>query len=319
MATAGFRPGGAVVSNLFGGGRKVRRGLVAVGVVVAGFLMAIAVVASAQTTDTGTTSGATGTGGTGTTTGGGAGTVIDVGDGWRVVFVAGIVGVFAALWFTLMWRDRTQTDARINKVLDAFIDEKRRGPEHPWSLEEMRTVISAAATRGATGLTRTTIALGLLTLVGVALAALLVGNGANASDLLKTVVTALTTALTTVLGFYFGSKATGEGVAQGAAPGAGPGGPAKGTPPDAPTITGVKAGSRSVEVTFTAPAKTGDSPITIYTVTSDPGAKTASGKESPIVVGDLDPDVKYTFTVHATSASGDSPESAKSEEVAPDP
>jgi Fibronectin type III domain len=303
------------MSNLFGGGRKVRRGLVALGVVVAGFLMAIAVVASAQT-DTGTTSGATDTGGTGTTTGGGGGTVIDLGEGWRVVFVAGVVGVFAALWFTLMWRDRTQTNARINKVLDAFIEEKKeRGPERPWTLQEMRTVINAAATKGATGLTRTTIALGLLTLVGVALAALLVGNGANASDLLKTVVTALTTALTTVLGFYFGSKATGEGVAQGADPSGGAAGPAKGTPPDAPTITGVKPGSRQVEVTFTAPAKTGDSAITGYTVTSDPGAKTASGKGSPIIVGGLEPSTTYTFTVHATSASGVSPESARSDKA----
>jgi hypothetical protein len=303
------------MSNLVGGGRSVRSGLLAFVVVAAGFLMAIAVVASAQTTDTGTT----GTTGTGATTGtGGSGPVISLGNDGQVVFVGLVAGVFAALWFVLLWYDRSKTNKRISILLEALIADTSRPRAERLTAAEVRALTSAAATRGATGLTRTTIALGLLTLVGVVLAALLVGNGSNASDLLKTVVTALTTALTTVLGFYFGARTTSDAVAQVSAPAAGAGGPAKpGTPPDAPTITGVEPGRGQATVTFTAPEKTGDSPITGYTVTSDPDAIKATGTESPIVVTNLKPGVAYTFTVHATSAGGDSPESAKSGEVTP--
>ena len=82
-------------------------------------------------------------------------------------------------------------------------------------------------------------------------------------------------------------------------------------------ITDVEAGSKQVRVTFTAPEKTGDSPITGYTVTSNPDAITATGPESPIAVTGLTPGVPYTFTVHATSASGAGKESEKSEPAKP--
>jgi fibronectin type III domain protein len=306
------------MSNLVGDGRSVRRGLVALGVVAAGFLMAIAVVASAQTTDTATTGSTGTTGATGTTSTGGSGPVISLGNDGRVVFVGLVAGLFAALWFALLWYDRRKTNERITVLLNALIADTSRPRAERLTAAEIRALTSAAATRGATGLTRTTIALGLLTLVGVVLAALLVGNGSNASDLLKTVATALTTALTTVLGFYFGAKTTTDAVAQVGAPAAGAGAPAKpGTPPDPPSITGVEPGSGEVTVTFTAPENTGDSPITGYTVTSDPDAKTAPGSASPIVVTGLTPGVEYTFTVHATSASGDSKESGKSEPAKP--
>ena len=74
------------------------------------------------------------------------------------------------------------------------------------SVDDIKVLVAAMSPKGGQGVTQTTIALGLLALVGVALMALLVGNGNAASDLLKTVVTALVTALTTVLGFYFGAK-----------------------------------------------------------------------------------------------------------------
>jgi hypothetical protein len=80
------------------------------------------------------------------------------------------------------------------------------------STEEAKALAAAVNTapRGTPGLTRTLLALGLLALVGVALVTLVVGDGSKASDLLKTVVTALTGALTTILGFYFGAKATAD-------------------------------------------------------------------------------------------------------------
>src|SRR5262249_15496774 len=155
--------------------------------------------------------------------------------------------------------------------------------------------------------TRTTLALGLTTLVGVALVALLVGNGSHASDLLKTLVTALTTALTTVVGFYFGAKTATEAASSSGGGGAAAPRPTKTGPP---TEVTANAGNGEATVEFKAPATTGGSPITGYTVTSVKGVAppvTATGDKSPIVVPNLTKGVEYTFTVHATNAIGDGP------------
>ena len=75
--------------------------------------------------------------------------------------------------------------------------------------------------------------------------------------------------------------------------------------------------SQSASVSFTAPLNDGGSPITGYTVTSTPGSLTASGAASPIVVTGLTNGTSYTFTVHATNATGNSAESAASNAVTP--
>jgi hypothetical protein len=53
----------------------------------------------------------------------------------------------------------------------------------------------------------------IITIVGVALAALLLSSAGDASDLRKTVVTSLLTLLGTIVGFYFGTRAA-EGGAE---------------------------------------------------------------------------------------------------------
>jgi len=68
-----------------------------------------------------------------------------------------------------------------------------------------------------------------------------------------------------------------------------------------------------VSVTFTAPA----GPVESYTVTASPDGASATGTASLIVVGGLTNGSSYTFTVHATNASGDGPESAASNAVTP--
>ena len=75
--------------------------------------------------------------------------------------------------------------------------------------------------------------------------------------------------------------------------------------------------SQSASVSFTAPASTGGSPITGYTVTSTPGNITATGTTSPIIVTGLTNGTAYTFTVHATNANGNGPESVASNSVTP--
>jgi hypothetical protein len=309
------------MSSVIIGVLGVSRRRVAIGVLAVAWVSGATAVARAQTPTTGTATtptGTTGTTGTATTgSSGSGGSVIDLGHNGRVVFVAVVVGLFAALWFALLVQDRIKTNRRIDRLLAALIsDTERRGDDQRVTVAEIEALTRAASTRGAPGLTRTTIALGLLTLVAVALTALLVGVGSNASDLLKTVVTALTTALTTVIGFYFGARTVSDAVGLGGGA-AGAGGVKPNGPPEAPTITSVTAGDSQVTVAFTAPKQTGGSAITEYTVTSDPGAITASGKQSPITVPGLTNGTSYTFTVRAANDSGYGPESSKSEGATP--
>lgn len=89
--------------------------------------------------------------------------------------------------------------------------------------------------------------------------------------------------------------------------------------PDAPTIisasdvgTNRAYNNGASSVSFSAPAYTGTSAITSYTVTASTG-QSASGASSPIVVTGFPTDATPTFTVTATNSSGTSlPSSASS-------
>jgi hypothetical protein len=75
--------------------------------------------------------------------------------------------------------------------------------------------------------------------------------------------------------------------------------------PDAPVVTAVTPGSGQLSVAFTAPANTGNAPITDYTVTAHPqggGADVvAHGSGSPVVVSGLNNFSTYDVTVKATN------------------
>lgn len=89
------------------------------------------------------------------------------------------------------------------------------------------------------------------------------------------------------------------------------------TGPGVPTIGTATKGNAQATVTFTAPASNGGSPITGYTVTSNPGNITATGTTSPITVTGLTNGTAYTFTVYSTNANGNSAPSAASNSVTP--
>jgi outer membrane protein OmpA-like peptidoglycan-associated protein len=89
------------------------------------------------------------------------------------------------------------------------------------------------------------------------------------------------------------------------------------TVPGAPTGVSATAGAVTASVSFTAPASNGGSSITSYTVKASPGGATATCPGTPCTVTGLDNGTSYTFTVHATNAIGDSPESAASSAVVP--
>jgi hypothetical protein len=109
------------------------------------------------------------------------------------------------------------------------------------------------------------------------------------------------------------SNAAGTGPASSASSPITPAGP----PPAAPLITSTTAQHGSVTIGFDALLDTGGSPITGYTVTSTPGGVTATATSSPVVVSGLDPDTSYQFSIHASNAQGNGPESALTDPIRP--
>ena len=83
--------------------------------------------------------------------------------------------------------------------------------------------------------------------------------------------------------------------------------------PGAPIIGTASRGAGSATVSFSAPVSDGNSAITSYTATSQPGGFSSSGcTGSPCTVSGLDNGTAYTFTVTATNALGTGPASAPS-------
>jgi hypothetical protein len=76
-------------------------------------------------------------------------------------------------------------------------------------------------------------------------------------------------------------------------------------------------GNGQATVFFSPPQFDGGSAITSFTVTSSPGARTATGAGSPLIVSGLTNGTPYTFTVIATNANGISLASQASNSVTP--
>src|SRR5262245_25428126 len=117
-----------------------------------------------------------------------SGPVIQLGSKGDVLFVVLVVGLFAASWFVLIFYDRVSASRRIYKLLPLLLEAAgSNDPKNRLSAKDIAAITTAARTqpKSTRGLTRTTLALVLVTLVGIALTALLVGDGSKASDLLK--------------------------------------------------------------------------------------------------------------------------------------
>ncbi|MEN6351581.1 MAG: S-layer homology domain-containing protein [Syntrophomonas sp.] len=89
------------------------------------------------------------------------------------------------------------------------------------------------------------------------------------------------------------------------------------TVPGAPVNITVAAGDKEATVSFSPPASDGGSPITSYTVISNPGNITATGTGSPITVTGLTNGTEYTFTVTAANEKGSGESSTPSNAATP--
>ncbi|MDQ1746891.1 MAG: trimeric autotransporter adhesin, partial [Frankiaceae bacterium] len=88
--------------------------------------------------------------------------------------------------------------------------------------------------------------------------------------------------------------------------------------PDAPTGVTATRGNASATVSWTAPASSGGSAITSYTVRSNAGqVATVDGSTLSTTVTGLTNGTSYTFTVTATNSAGTGPASAPSNAVTP--
>lgn len=87
--------------------------------------------------------------------------------------------------------------------------------------------------------------------------------------------------------------------------------------PDAPTDVTAAAGNAAATVRWTPPANKSSAPVIDYVVTSTPSGLTATTADTSATVSGLTNGIRYTFTVRAQNAAGDSVESAPSNAVTP--
>jgi hypothetical protein len=145
-----------------------------------------------------------------TTTTTAPGPVVDLGGSQAVALVVVVGLAFALLWSVPVWLDARRAYRLRNRAVDLvggqLLDAAKTNGLSVSELRELLGTIGEPAT-GQRGLARALMAFTIITVVGVALVALLLSSSGDASDLRKTVITSLLTLLGTIVGFYFGTRA----------------------------------------------------------------------------------------------------------------
>jgi hypothetical protein len=134
-----------------------------------------------------------------------------------VALVIAIGLAIAVLWSLPIWLDARRAyklrERAVELVGGKLLDVAAKDGLKITELRELLATIGEPAT-GQRGLSRALMAFTIITVVGVALVALLLSGSADSSDLRKTVLTALLSILATIVGFYFGTRAAETGVEQ---------------------------------------------------------------------------------------------------------
>jgi hypothetical protein len=145
-----------------------------------------------------------------TTTTTAPGPVIDIRGPGAVALVVAVGLAFALLWAVPFWVDARRAYRLRERAVDLIggklLDAARKDGLSIAELRELLSTVGEPAT-GQRGLSRALMAFTIITVIGVALVALLLSSSGDAVDLRKTVITSLLTLLGTIVGFYFGTRA----------------------------------------------------------------------------------------------------------------
>jgi len=127
-----------------------------------------------------------------------------------VVLVIAIGVAIAVLWSLPIWLDARRAyklrERAVELVGGKLLDVAAKDGLKITELRELLATIGEPAT-GQRGLSRALMAFTIITVIGVALVALLLSGSVDSGDLRKTVITSLLTLLGTIVGFYFGTRA----------------------------------------------------------------------------------------------------------------
>lgn len=158
------------------------------------------------------------------------GPVIELRGPGAIALIVAVGLALAIMWTVPLWVDARRAyrlrERAVDLVGSRLLDAAKKNGLTVGELRTLLSTIGEPAT-GQRGLARALMAFTTITIVGVALIALLLSRSADAGDLRKTVITSLLTLLGTIVGFYFGTRA-----AETSGDSGGPGGPA--APPEAP-------------------------------------------------------------------------------------
>jgi hypothetical protein len=134
-----------------------------------------------------------------------------------IVLVVGIGLAIAILWSVPIWVDARRAYKLRERALDLvggkLLAAASKDGLKLSELRELLGTIGEPAT-GQKGLARALMAFTIITVIGVALVALLLSGSVDSSDLRKTVITSLLTLLGTIVGFYYGTRAAETGAEQ---------------------------------------------------------------------------------------------------------